>query len=76
MEQPAEKEKKQKKKDNVENEQPSKVQELKGEELSQVVKSRSFNDFLNRSSKFLEKVLDHSEGRVMESLINESLQDK
>jgi len=38
---------------------------MQGEELNSVVKSRNFNDFLNRSSKFMEKVMDHGDGDMI-----------
>lgn len=50
--------------------------ELSGEELTSVVKSRSFADFFNRSSKFLEKVLDHGDGDMIEMLMREGLKSK
>jgi hypothetical protein len=43
--------------------------ELNNEELNSVVKSRVFTDFFNRSSKFLEKVLDHGDGDMIELLL-------
>lgn len=50
--------------------------ELDGEELTAVVKSRNFTDFFNRSSKFLEKVLDHGDGDMIELLLKEGLKNK
>lgn len=41
-----------------------------------MVKSRNFNDFFNKSSKFLEKVLDHGDGDMIEMLLNEGLKNR
>jgi hypothetical protein len=74
---------KQKRKDNQKEEQPKEIHgifsftlELSGDELNTVVKSRNFNDFFNRSSKFLEKVLDHGDGDMIEMLLKEGLKSK
>lgn len=39
--------------------------ELSQEELDTLVKSKHFNEFFNRSSKFLEKVLDYGDGDIV-----------
>ena len=49
---------------------------MSGEELNAVVKSRNFNDFLNRSSKFMEKVMDHGDGDMIEMLLKEGLKSR
>ena len=41
-----------------------------------MVKSRNFNDFFTKSSKFLEKVLDHGDGDMIEMLLNEGLKNR
>ena len=40
------------------------------------MKSRNFHDFFNRSSKFLEKVLDHGDGDMIEMLLREGLKTR
>lgn len=44
--------------------------------MNTVVKSRNFNEFFNRSSKFLEKVLDHGNGDMIEMLLKEGLKTR
>ena len=41
-----------------------------------MIKSRNFGDFFNRSSKFLEKVLDHGDGDMIEMLLKEGIKSK
>lgn len=50
--------------------------ELSNDELNSVIKSRNFTDFFNRSSKFLEKVLDHGDGDMIELLLREGLKSR
>jgi hypothetical protein len=50
--------------------------ELSNDELNSVIKSRNFTDFFNRSSKFLEKVLDHGDGDMIELLLREGLKTR
>jgi hypothetical protein len=40
------------------------------------VKSKNFNDFFNRSSKFLEKVLHHGDGNMIELLLKDGIKSK
>ena len=74
---------KHKKRDDKKDEAPKEIHgtfisdaELAGEELNAVVKSRNFNDFFNKSSKFLEKVLDHGDGDMIEMLLKEGLKNR
>ena len=41
-----------------------------------MIKSRNFTDFFNRSSKFLEKVLDHGDGDMIELILREGLKTR
>lgn len=41
-----------------------------------MVKSKHFTDFFNRSSKFVEKMLDHGEGDMIELLLREGVKSK
>ena len=41
-----------------------------------MVKSRNFSDFFNRSSKFMEKVLDHGDGDMIENLLRDGLKNR
>lgn len=50
--------------------------EFTNEELDNVVKSKNFNDFFNRSSKFLEKVLDNGDGNMIELLLKDGIKEK
>ena len=50
--------------------------ELSNDELNSVIKSRNFADFFNRSSKFLEKVLDHGDGDMLELVLREALKTR
>jgi hypothetical protein len=61
---------KQRRKDDTKKEDvPKEVYELAGDDLNSVVKSSNFGDFFNRSSKFMEKVLDHGDGDMIEMLL-------
>lgn len=50
--------------------------ELSPEELDNLVKSKHFNDFFNRSSKFLEKVLDNGDGDMIELMLKDGIKSK
>lgn len=46
------------------------------EELDTLVKSKHFSDFFNKSSKFLEKVLDYGDGDMIELLLKDGIKSK
>ena len=50
--------------------------ELNEEELESLVRSKKFNDFFNSSSKFVEKVLDHGDGDMIELLLKDGIKSK
>lgn len=50
--------------------------ELNPNELESLVKSKHFTDFFNRSSKFLEKVLDHGDGDMLEMILKDGFKAK
>jgi hypothetical protein len=47
--------------------------ELSQEELDSLVKSKNFHDFFDRSSKFLEKVLDNGDANMIELLLKDGI---
>lgn len=52
------------------------LKELNPNELESLVKSKHFTDFFNRSSKFLEKVLDHGDGDMLEMILKDGFKAK
>lgn len=50
--------------------------ELSQEELDSLIKSKHFNDFFNRSSKVLEKVLDNGDGDMIENMLKDGIKSK
>lgn len=50
--------------------------ELNQEELENLTKSKHFNDFFNKSSKFMEKVLDHGDGDMIELYLSDGIKSK
>ena len=41
-----------------------------------MVKSKHFTDFFNKSSKFLEKVIENGDGDMLEMILNDGFKSK